>query len=94
MAHRAKHPEPLIIPEVIANKGACWNEETQRVARSDAQRILESMVAEFGVEAAVSALNNQGFKGDAMRYLLNPLYEEAVRRRGMVQWSSPRKVDR
>jgi len=88
MAHRATNPEPVILGKIIADKGTRWGEETRKVAQTDAQRVLEALVAEYGVEAAVRALDNQGFKGDAMRYLLNPLYEEAIRRRSMVQLSS------
>lgn len=51
------------------------------MAQSDAQRILEAMIAEFGIEGAVSALDNQGFKGKAYHYLIAPLCEEAYRRR-------------
>ena len=47
------------------------------------------MVAELGVEGAVRALDNQGFKGEAYKYLLTPLYDEAIRRRKLTQQSSP-----
>jgi hypothetical protein len=43
--------------------------------------VLEALVAEYGIDASVVALNNHGFRGDAYRYLLGPLYDEAVRRR-------------
>lgn len=89
MAHRAANPEPVIVSKVIADKGAGWGAETQKVAQTDAQRVLEALVAEYGVEAAVRALDKQGFRGDAMRYLLKPLYEEAARRRRSAQPSSP-----
>jgi hypothetical protein len=43
--------------------------------------VLEALVAEYGVDAAVQALDNQGFKGSAYTYLLKPLHAEACRRR-------------
>jgi hypothetical protein len=79
--HRSRQPEPLITPTVIATKGDAWNPETQKIAASDAQRVLEALVAEYGVEAAVTALDHQGFRGSAIRYLLTPLYDEAFARR-------------
>jgi hypothetical protein len=53
--------------------------------RTDAERVLEAMIAEFGIEKAVIALDNQGFKGSSIRYLLSPLHEEAVRRRNRAR---------
>ena len=81
MTHRDNNRESLIVPSVIAQKGAAWGDETRKVAQTDAQRVLEAMVAEFGVDGAVRALDAQGFKGPAYRYLLNPLFDEAHRRR-------------
>jgi hypothetical protein len=85
VTHRKANREPLIVSTVIAQKGDAWGEETCKVARTDAQRVLEALVAEYGVEAAVSALDNQGLKGSAYRYLLKPLHAEAVRRRRVSQ---------
>lgn len=85
MTHRDGSPEPLILPTVIAQKGEKWSAESRKVAQSDAQRVLEAMVAEYGVNGAVHALNNQGFKGEAYRYLLNPLFAEAQRRRARAR---------
>jgi hypothetical protein len=87
MTYRKKHPEPLIVSAVVENKRASWNAETQKVARTDAERVLEAMIAEFGVQKAVRALDNQGFRGDSLCYLLGPLYEEAIRRRKRAQQS-------
>ena len=83
--HRDAHPEPLIVPTVMENKGADWGAETRRVAESDAQRVLEALIAEFGVEAATRALDNQGLRGNSYTYLLKPLYEEAVNRRARAR---------
>ena len=85
MTHRDSNREALIIPTVIAHKGTSWGEETRKVAQTDAQRVLEAMVAEYGVDGAVRALDNQGFKGSAYNYLLNPLFAEAQRRRLRAQ---------
>jgi hypothetical protein len=74
--HRDVNPETLIIPAVIASKSASWNDETRKVAASDAQRVLEALVAEFGIERAVTALDNQGFRGEAYKYVLKPLHQE------------------
>lgn len=84
VGHRKTHPQPIIIDAVIERKSAEWNESTRAVARTDAQRVLEALVAEYGVDEAVRALNNQGFTGEACRYLLNPIYEEALARRALL----------
>ena len=89
MTHRDRNREPLIIKTVIDQKGDAWREETRKVAQTDAQRVLEALVAEHGVEATVQALDNHGFKGEAYRYLLNPLYAEAHRRRLRARDPSP-----
>lgn len=78
---RRKHPNQLIIDAVTETKGAQWNAETRKVARTDSMRVLEAMVAEFGVNGAIQALDNQGFAGEAYRYLLDQLHDEAMRRR-------------
>jgi hypothetical protein len=81
MSHRDRNPEPLILAAVIEAKGAAWGEETRKVAQTDAQRLLEALVAELGVEACVQTLDRQGLKGAAYSYLLKPLHAEAIRRR-------------
>jgi hypothetical protein len=81
MAQRVRNPQPVILRKVLSIMDTRWSASSKDTALSDAERVLEAMVAEYGIEAAVYALDNQGFKGDAMRYLLNPLYEEAIRRR-------------
>lgn len=89
MTHRKANREPLILPPVIGQKGDTWGEETRKVARTDAQRILEALIAEYGVENAEQALDKQGMKGSAYRYLLKPLHVEAIRRRRASQNSTP-----
>ena len=71
----------IILSKIIEDKGDGWSEETRKVANTDAQRVLEALVAEYGVENTMRALENQGFKGKAYSYLLNPLHSEAVKRR-------------
>jgi len=93
MSHRDKNPVPLIIEAVIRQKGSEWNQSTQDTARSDAQRILEALVAEVGVGRAVHALDNQGLAGYAYRYLLNPLYAEAQRRRAGATRAALQRAD-
>ena len=78
---RRTNPAPLIVPSVIATKGSDWNEETHKVVESDAQRLLEALLADAGVEGAVAALNRQGFRGESYRYLLVTLHAEALDRR-------------
>ena len=91
--HRKKHPEPLLIPTVIAATGAEWGEETQKVAPTDSQRVLEAMLAEFGIEGAILALNGQGFRGDTYGYLLGPHHAEAMARRARAVKSSAPAAD-
>lgn len=85
MTHRKDNPEPQIVSAVIAQKSDAWNEETHKVVRTDAQRILEALIAEHGIENAMQALDKQGMKGSAYRYLLKPLHAEALRRRKVSQ---------
>ncbi|HAI14571.1 MAG TPA: hypothetical protein DCM28_22890 [Phycisphaerales bacterium] len=49
-------------------------------SRNDSSCVLEALLAEYGIDAAVDALKRQGFAGD-YRYLIKPLYEEAILRR-------------
>src|SRR6478672_6477001 len=85
MAHRDENAEPPLVDKIIADKAATWAKEVLHGAPADAQHVLEALLAEYGVEAAIRALDNQGFQGEAMRYLLNPLYVEAARRRKLAQ---------
>ena len=81
MSSRKKKPQGLIVEAVSQQKGETWNESTREVARTDSSRVLESLMAEYGIEAAMEALNRQGFTGSAYKYLLTPLYSEAMKRR-------------
>ncbi|KXS32531.1 MAG: hypothetical protein AWT59_1364 [Candidatus Gallionella acididurans] len=53
------------------------------------ERIIEALIAEYGVENAELALDKQGMKGSAYRYLLEPLHVQAIRRRRASQSSTP-----
>lgn len=81
MSHRDQKRQPVILTALIEQKGDTWNAETHKVVMTDAQRILEAVVAELGVQACIDALDRQGFKGSAYSYLLKPLHEEALLRR-------------
>lgn len=78
---RKSQPEALIVASVIAAKASSWNASTQKVAAEDAQRILEALVAEVGIDGARVALTNHGFEAASYAYLLGPLYREALARR-------------
>jgi hypothetical protein len=81
MSHRDRHHQKLLVPAVIEQKGDMWNESTRTLALSDAQRVLEALIAEYGVDATVKALDNQGIAGKSYLYLIRPLHAEAARRR-------------
>ncbi len=81
MSSRDRHPRRTVVEAVIEKKGESWNDSTRKVVRTDAQRILESLIAEYGIEASVRAMEYQGFEGEAYRYLLGPLYDESIARR-------------
>ncbi len=81
MSHRDEKRQPVILTALIEQKGDTWNAETHKVVVADAQRILEAVVAELGVQACIHALDRQGFKGSAYSYLLKPMHEEALRLR-------------
>lgn len=86
---RKRRPERAIIPTVIAAKGAAWNASTQKVAAEDAQRVLEALLAEVGIEQAKAALTNHGFDSQSYGYLLSPLHAEAIARRERTHTSRP-----
>ena len=81
MPVRGKQRLPAIVQSVCETQAHAWSEAKRDSARADAQRVLESLIAELGVENTIQAMHNQGFDGEAYRYLLKPLYDEARRRR-------------
>jgi len=85
VSKRDKDRHPLIIETIIKAKGDAWGESTQTTVRSDAQRILESLVAECGVDGTEAIMNKHGFEGAAYRYVIKPLYDEARVRLALTQ---------
>ena len=81
---RRRQPEPLIIATIIDQKSLSWSDETRKVAGTDAERVLEALIAEVGIEGTRRALTNQGFKAESYGYLLNHLYTEAAARRARL----------
>jgi hypothetical protein len=70
-----------IIDHVAADPELPWNETTRdQTFPMDANAILESLIAEYGVEATLVATRKQGFHGD-YRYAVERLHKEAVARR-------------
>ena len=63
-------------------KKICEDWKLSRLATTEESSVAQS---EYGVDAAAQALHNQGFKVEAYKYLLNPLYEEATRRRARAR---------
>lgn len=66
---------------VIAAQGDRWSDATRQTARSDANRILEALVSDIGVQGVIDAMDRQGFEGAAYRYLIAPLFDESASRR-------------
>lgn len=89
MGLRRTHRRPVLVEAVIESKGDTWSQSTRDTARTDAQRILEALVAEHGIAATMRALENQGFTAEACGYVLKPLHEEAVARRVAVRAPAP-----
>jgi hypothetical protein len=81
VSHRHKNPRKNIVEAVIASKSDEWGDATRQTVRSDANRILEALVSDIGIQGVVDAMDRQGFEGAAYRYLIAPLYEEAASRR-------------
>lgn len=85
MSQRSRQPHRNILQTIIDEKGDDWGQSTHQVARSDADRILEALVASLGVDACVAALDEHGLEGKAYRYLLTPLHAEASSRRRAIR---------
>jgi hypothetical protein len=81
VSQRGKQRQKLFVEAVIESHEGSWSDSTKRTARSDAHRILEALVAEYGVEKSILAMNKQGFEGKAYSYLLKPMHAEARSRR-------------
>jgi len=71
-----------LIDAVTTDPDRPWSERTREQAVVDANAILEALLLEYGVEAALQALVNQGFSPTGeYRYVAEPLFEKAVKRR-------------
>jgi hypothetical protein len=71
-----------LIDAVVSDPERRWDQSTRTpsTATTDANCVLEALLAEVGVDAEVAAVRNQGFNGD-LRYVIDPLYREAIKRR-------------
>ena len=81
MSYRQRNPRKNLLDSVVETQGEKWSQATIRTARSDAFRILEALVSDMGVDGVIDAMDRQGFEGTAYRYLIAPLFDEAVSRR-------------
>lgn len=71
-----------LIEAVLEDPGKPWGDETRKQFIIDANAILEALLLEYGVEAALAALANQGFSPTGeYRYAAEPLYKKALERR-------------
>jgi hypothetical protein len=57
-----------------------WQDNTRDQFAIDANAVLEALLAEYGVEAAVAAVERQGFRGH-YRHVVERLHAEASARR-------------
>ncbi len=88
MTFRSNKKMTLIVDTIIKNKDNDWNASTQKEVRTDAIRLLESLIAEYGIEAACKAMENQGFSpasNSTYNYFIQPLFEEAIKRRTLFE---------
>lgn len=69
-----------LIDSVADDPARQWKDNTRDQFAIDANAVLEALLAEYGVEAALAAVERQGFKG-AYRHVVEPLHAEAVARR-------------
>ena len=76
-----RKPHRGLIESIVDSKKGSWSASTERTARIDAQCILESLLAEYGVDAAFDALRKQGFAAESMGYVLRPMSDMAAQRR-------------
>ena len=71
-----------LIDAVASDAGRPWVESTRNQFVIDANAILEALLLEYGVEAALAALVKHGFSPTGeYRYAAEPLYEKALQRR-------------
>ena len=77
----SKRKFPSVVEHVVEQKAYPTETTSADTFRSDSAAILESLVAEFGEEIIVTAMNNQGFEGYSYRSTLKALAVEAIQRR-------------
>lgn len=59
-----------IVEELVDRKRADWSDSSIQTALIDCQCVLEALVTEPGEYGAVRALERQGLKADAFRYVV------------------------
>jgi len=77
-----------LIDAVANDADRAWKDNTRVQFAIDANAVLEALLAEHGVEGALAALTNQGFRG-RYRHVVEPLHAEAVARRLLRQQAPP-----
>lgn len=71
-----------LIDAVAEDPSRPWSETTRETFIIDANAILEALLLEYGVEAALEAVKKQGFSPSGnYRYAATPLFEKALERR-------------
>jgi hypothetical protein len=69
-----------LINAVAEDPNRSWKDNTRDQLAIDANAVLEALLAEHWIDAALVALERQGFWGK-YRHVVEPLYHEAVARR-------------
>jgi len=69
-----------LIDEVTNDADLPWKDNTRDQFAIDSNAVLEALLAEYGVEAAVIAVHRQGFRGK-YRHIIERLHPIAVARR-------------
>lgn len=71
-----------LIDAVAEDPNRPWVKKTRNQFVIDANAIFEALLLEFGIEAALAAVVNQGFSPTGeYRYAAEPLYQKAIERR-------------
>jgi|GEM_PF-5843342 len=69
-----------LIDAVTKDQKRSWKDVTRKTHATDANDVLEALIAECGSEKALEAVRNQCLQGN-YRQIIEILYEEAVARR-------------
>lgn len=71
-----------LIEAVLEDPSMPWGDETRKQFVIDANAILEALLLQYGVDAALTALVNQGFSPEGnYRYAAEPLHQKALERK-------------